>query len=960
MNKAFLITFSLLLVVLSLVGQTTLWNFSTNQEGWSFDNHVTGSVSDGILQLNINGNDPYIGSPGSLNIPALDYKYFIIRMQNSTTGTGANLFWTTSAGLSFTSMSVIANDDSMRYYILDLSKNPDWKGTIKSLRFDPAGSSGRVHIDFIKLTGTYASADIVLPVTMEAENYNLGGEGNAFHDNTPGNEGNQYRLTGDVDIKTTTDTVGNYHVRMESKEWMEYMIKVPGKFKYFFDMRIASHADSNQIHLELNGQNIGEPFITDNTSGAWTSIRQEIELPQGIFVLRLVADYCKDVLNINNLKIIPYTPPVSFSIPGETGSYKPGADASLVVSVSEDIADSVRKVAFYHNDQKLSEDETAPYEHVISAIEAGYYNIKAIALDESGTPLDTAITELFAGNSKVGIRPLPRGTMTDIDKNLWPNNPGGYFVDLAGQYPFVASHMDVITPNDFNCNFKGDFRTRQAFFEHYLPFDRDWIDTNPNTNPLVQKIRQVEKYGFSVKHILICREAELYGSGKWGPFPEDSRILYQRDVDDFRQVFQNAFTAGIIEHNNYKLIQMCISPSFYYQSPEARSIIKSMDGVCLESHQYNVHWPLDQGIEKDLQATGKGIRWTLANELDYVFYYGPWLSQSCSQYYDDVVRDWLYKYWEAGMPKHHDRMHFYLNNFPHDCGAQAPVGPETDPHSTTGFAKWLIEEVGRQEAYPEPDPDDEETGDQKPYHGTPVSIPSKVEAEDFDAGGIDVAYLDKTSINEGGAYRIDEGVDIHAAGSGYMTGWLATDEWMEYTIDVDSSGYYLLNIQYFTLLENQKIQFSVDGKNITDIINLPFTDGIVSNYEDKIYLTSGIQVLRVYIIYATGGLDLDFYSITRATNTSTLNIKKESFSIYPNPANETLSILHGNVSEKLADEMWITIKDLQGRTLLSKVLPFNSIGPETNSINISHIKTGAYIITVKCQNKIYTKKFLKE
>jgi hypothetical protein len=604
----------------------------------------------------------------------------------------------------------------------------------------------------------------------------------------------------------------------------------------------------------------------------------------------LVADHCPDEVNINNLIISPFITPISFSIPGEVGNYKPGMDASLVVSVREDIADLVSKVAFYHDDLKIGEDESVPYEHVISALEAGYYRIKAIAMDESGSPLDSTITELFAGNSKVGIRPLPRGSQTDIDRDLWPNNPGGFFADFSGQYPFVASHMDVITPIDFNYNFKGDFHTRKAFFEHYLPFDRDWIDTNHNTNPLVQKIRQVERYGFDVKHIIICREAELFGSGKWGPFPEDSRILYQKDVDDFRQVFKDAFAAGIIKHDNYKLIQMVISPTFYYTSPEAQEIIKTMDGVCFESHQYNVHWPLEQGIEKDLHATAEAIRWTLANNLDYVFYYGPWLSQNCSQYYDDVVRDWLIKYWEAGMPRHHDQMYFYLNNFPHGCGAQTPVGPETDPHSTTGFAKWLIEEVGNQEPYPEPDPDDDEIAEQKPFHGSPISIPGIVQAEDFDFGGHGVAYWDKSPINEGGAYRPDEGVDIHKAGSGYVTGWSQSDEWMEYTIDVDSTGYYLLNIQYFTLLENQKIQFSVGETNITDIISLPFTDAMISNYETNIHLISGIQILRMYIIHATGGLDLDFYSITRATNTSTLNVKEESFSIYPNPASDEIAL----------------------------------------------------------------------
>ena len=38
-------------------------------------------------------------------------------------------------------------------------------------------------------------------------------------------------------------------------------------------------------------------------------------------------------------------------------------------------------------------------------------------------------------------------------------------------------------------------------------------------------------------------------------------------------------------------------------------------------------------------------------------------------------------------------MHYYLNTFPHEEGRWRPVGPESDPHSTLGFTKWLIEEI---------------------------------------------------------------------------------------------------------------------------------------------------------------------------------------------------------------------------------------------------------------------------
>ncbi len=49
---------------------------------------------------------------------------------------------------------------------------------------------------------------IAVPGTFEAENFDLGGEGVAYHDNVPGNAGGQYRLNEDVDIIVSSDPLG--------------------------------------------------------------------------------------------------------------------------------------------------------------------------------------------------------------------------------------------------------------------------------------------------------------------------------------------------------------------------------------------------------------------------------------------------------------------------------------------------------------------------------------------------------------------------------------------------------------------------------------------------------------------------------------------------------------------------------------------------------------------------------
>src|SRR5437762_11755686 len=58
----------------------------------------------------------------------------------------------------------------------------------------------------------YTGTPIAVPGSFEAENFDLGGEGVAYHDYTPGNQGGAYRLTEDVDIVVSSDALGGGYV----------------------------------------------------------------------------------------------------------------------------------------------------------------------------------------------------------------------------------------------------------------------------------------------------------------------------------------------------------------------------------------------------------------------------------------------------------------------------------------------------------------------------------------------------------------------------------------------------------------------------------------------------------------------------------------------------------------------------------------------------------------------------
>jgi len=291
----------------------------------------------------------------------------------------------------------------------------------------------------------------------------------------------------------------------------------------------------------------------------------------------------------------------------------------------------------------------------------------------------------------VGLRPLP------CDEKDWKTNHGGSwagtptYADQKGNYPFVAENLDVVMGW-----LDGDFKTKRMFFEYYWGLDETRDDLDPNKNLLVKTIKKWESKGAEVVHILIAREYRLaihrgYEDAKPGPFKEDTRILYEKDVDNIRAMFKNAHQKGILKHDNYRLIQMVEHPCFFAEDKRFLPIMKKVDGIAYECHQFNRHWPLENGWSKPEKVV-KGAKWTLAQGKEYIFYFGPIIWKS-KQYYPFIERDWLRTYWKAGLPKHDPNMHYYLNIFPHGSGRMRPVGPETDPHSKLGFTKWLIEEI---------------------------------------------------------------------------------------------------------------------------------------------------------------------------------------------------------------------------------------------------------------------------
>lgn len=152
-----------------------------------------------------------------------------------------------------------------------------------------------------------------------------------------------------------------------------------------------------------------------------------------------------------------------------------------------------------------------------------------------------------------------------------------------------------------------------------------------------------------------------------------------------------------------------------------------------------------------------------------------------------------------------------------------------------------------------------QVGEQLPYLGTAFQIPGIIEAGNYDKfeGGVGqaIAYNDASQTNEGG-YRPTEYVDAALdTVEGATVGWIAAGEWMEYTLNVQTSGLYTATIRYASGNSSGggPFYFEIDGVAITPPISFTTTSDWgtwASKVVNDIPLTQGHHVLR---LVATNG-----------------------------------------------------------------------------------------------------------
>lgn len=174
----------------------------------------------------------------------------------------------------------------------------------------------------------------------------------------------------------------------------------------------------------------------------------------------------------------------------------------------------------------------------------------------------------------------------------------------------------------------------------------------------------------------------------------------------------------------------------------------------------------------------------------------------------------------------------------------------------------------------------------KPYQGRPQTIPGRVQAELYDAGGEGVAYHDSDPGNNGSGklnkgtseldqFRKDEDVDTSYTKSGIdktvggqdetpgelYVGWTAPGEWIKYTVDVKQPGVYTVNAHLSSNNQNAEISLEFDGVDVTGRIVIPTTGHWhrwrICNSLAQVKLDKGLHIMTLKFL-KEGNMNIDY------------------------------------------------------------------------------------------------------
>ncbi|WP_051312831.1 carbohydrate-binding protein [Sporocytophaga myxococcoides] len=340
-----------------------------------------------IKFLNIVGTPPTV----SITSPAGNSSFTTLETI-TLAATAADADGTVSSVEFYDGSALLGTDNSAPY-------NFTWTGakagthTITAKATDNTGISTVSSPITILIQGVqspYKGTAQVIPGTIQLEEYDLGGNGIAYSDDSPGSAVTpvvNFRTDEDVDIEVCTDAGGGYNLGYATAgEWLEYTVNVTTTGLYKLDFRAACDGDDRTVTVAMGNTTIANNIAMPNTGGwqTWQTVSvNNISLTAGTYVMRITIG-SQDYINLNYLTFTALetnkAPVVSLVGPSSGTTLQ----TITLTATATDSDGSIANVRFYDGTTLLSTDNSAPYNYAWSGMTSGVHTLTAVATDDKG------------------------------------------------------------------------------------------------------------------------------------------------------------------------------------------------------------------------------------------------------------------------------------------------------------------------------------------------------------------------------------------------------------------------------------------------------------------------------------------------------------------------------------------------------------------------------------------------
>jgi len=241
----------------------------------------------------------------------------------------------------------------------------------------------------------YKNTPAELPGTIQAENFDTGAEGIAYHDSNSNKEGDasSYRTDGGIDIvKGGTGYAVGYG---QVGEWMEYTVNVKEAGLYSYTIYYSAPEDGASFNLSLSKDGELTSLTAEKEvlpkSGAWSTYKNAygrlllpLEAGEQTLRLTLTGGSGTYVINIDKLSFehVDLNENIDITLSSDPASTMVGTKATITAEVGSET--EIKNVKFYVNGALNKTVSTPPYQTTYTPTAKGSINITAIATDVDG------------------------------------------------------------------------------------------------------------------------------------------------------------------------------------------------------------------------------------------------------------------------------------------------------------------------------------------------------------------------------------------------------------------------------------------------------------------------------------------------------------------------------------------------------------------------------------------------